>query len=85
MIVINGDFMTFFFTNMTVFRIANISPRKGPIAGMNKPGTAKIGAISKAPNCKKGDPLGFVKLQFVANNEKIKGDPWKILKFGKSF
>ena len=31
----------------------------------NKPGTAKVGAISKAQNCKRGDPLGFVKLQLV--------------------
>ena len=33
---------------------------------VNKPGTAKAGAISKAQNCKRGDFLGFVKLQFVA-------------------
>ena len=42
----------------------------------NKPGTAKAGAISKAQNarsfqnCKKGDPLGFLKLQFVGKNQK---------------
>ena len=35
----------------------------------NKPGTAKVGAISKAQNCKRGDPLGFVKLQLVAKYE----------------
>ena len=35
-----------------------------------KPGTAKIGAISKAQTCKRGDPLGFVKLHLVAKYEK---------------
>ena len=47
---------------------------------MNKPGTAEVGAISKAQNCKRGDALGFVKLQSVAKYKKIKGDPWEILK-----
>ena len=48
---------------------------------INKPGTAKVGAVSKAQNCKKGDPLGFVKLQLVAKYEKkLKGDPWEIFK-----
>ena len=37
---------------------------------INKPGTAKVGAISKGQNCKRGDPLGFVKLQLVAKYEK---------------
>ena len=37
---------------------------------MNKPRAAKVGAISKAQNCKRGDPLGFVKLQLVAKYEK---------------
>ena len=35
----------------------------------NKPGTAKVGPISKskkAQNCKRGVSLGFVKLQLVA-------------------
>ena len=36
----------------------------------NKPGTAKVGALSKAQSCKKGDALGFVKLQLVAKYEK---------------
>ena len=37
----------------------------------NKPGTAKVvGAISKAQNCKKGDPSGFVKFLLVAKYEK---------------
>ena len=36
----------------------------------NKPRTAKVGAISKAQNCKRGDSLGFVKLQLVAKYEK---------------
>ena len=36
----------------------------------NKPRTAKVGAISKAQNCKRGDPAGFAKLQLVAKNEK---------------
>ena len=38
--------------------------------GKNEPRTAKVGAISKAQNCKRGDPSGFVKLQLVANYEK---------------
>ena len=38
--------------------------------GSNKPGTAKVGAISKAQNCKRGDPLGFVKLQLAAKYQK---------------
>ena len=47
----------------------------------NKPGTAKVGATSKAQNCKRGDHLGFVKFQLVAKYEKkTKGDPWEILK-----
>ena len=52
----------------------------------NKPGTAKVGAISKAQNCKSGDPLGFLKLQLVEKYEnKLKGDLWEILKnFGKT-
>ena len=33
--------------------------------GINKPGTAKVGAISKAQNCKRVDTLGFVKRQLV--------------------
>ena len=34
---------------------------------INKPGTAKVGATSRAQNCKRGgDPLVFVKLQSVA-------------------
>ena len=37
---------------------------------VNKPRTAKVGAISKAQNCKRGDSLGFVKLQLVAKYEK---------------
>ena len=42
----------------------------------NKPGTAKVGAISKAQICKRGDPLGFVKLQLVEKYEKkTKGGP----------
>ena len=36
----------------------------------NKPRTAKVGAISKAQNCKRGDSLGFVKLQLVAKYDK---------------
>ena len=43
---------------------------------INKPGTAKIGAISRAQNCEKGDPLGFVKLQLVAKFQKTKGGPF---------
>ena len=56
-----------------------------------KPGTVTIGAISKTQkaqtfqNCKRGNSLGFLKLQFVAKYEKkIKGghfgDFKKILK-----
>ena len=45
----------------------------------NKPATAKVGAISQAKTCKRGDPLGFVKLQLVAKYEKrIKGRFLKI-------
>ena len=57
--------------------------RKAPTK--NKPGAAKVGAISKAQNCKRA--LGFVKLQLVAKYEKtFKGDPWEILKnFRKTF
>ena len=48
----------------------------------NKPGTAKVGAISKAQNCKKGDPLGFLNLQLVEKYEKkLKEDIWEILIF----
>ena len=36
----------------------------------NKSRTAKVGAISKAQKCKRGDPSGFVKLQLVAKHEK---------------
>ena len=45
-------------------------------ATYKKPGTAKVGAISKSQkaqkslNCKRGDPLGFLKLQFSAKYEK---------------
>ena len=45
------------------------------------PRTAKVGAISKAQNCKMGDPSGFVKLQLVAKYEKkIEGEPFGDLK-----
>ena len=40
---------------------------------INKPGTAKVGAIYKAQNCKRGDHLGFVELQLVAKYEKNEG------------
>ena len=44
---------------------------------INKPGTAKIGAISEAQNCKKRGPLGFVKLQLVAKfQKKNEGGPF---------
>ena len=46
----------------------------------NKPGTAKVGVISKTQNCKRGDLLSFVKLQLVAKYEKNVGDPWGVLK-----
>ena len=39
----------------------------------NKPRTAKVGAISKAENCKRGDPSGFVELQLVTKYENLKG------------
>ena len=44
----------------------------------NKPGTSNVGAISKAQNCKRGDPLGFLKLQLVAQ-KKLKVDPLETL------
>ena len=49
----------------------------------NKPGTAKVGIISKArkaqrfENCKMGDPLDFLKLQFVAKYEKKRRGPFR--------
>ena len=43
---------------------------------VNKSGSAKVGVISKAQNCKKEDPLRFVKLQLAAKySRKLKGDP----------
>ena len=52
----------------------------------NKPRTAKVGAISKAQNCERGDPSGFVKLQLVANMKKIEGGPFgDFKKFLKKF
>ena len=55
--------------------------------GYKQAGTAKVGAISEAQiaqsfqNCKKGDPLGSLKLQLVAKYEKkMRGDPLKTLK-----
>ena len=48
--------------------------------GINKPGTAEVSAITKAQNCKRVDPLGFVKRQLV------KGGPLgDFKKFGKKF
>ena len=38
-------------------------------AAFNKSRTAKVGTRSKAQNCKREDPLGFVKLQLVAKYE----------------
>ena len=49
------------------------------IAEINKPRTAKVGAISKAQNSKRGPP-GFVKLQLVAKYKKIEGEPFRNLK-----
>ena len=48
----------------------NLQKLTKPISKINKPRTAKVGAISKAQNCKRGDSLGFVKLQLVAKYEK---------------
>ena len=49
--------------------------KSGPFrVNWNKPGTAHVGAISKAQNYKTGDPLGFVKLQLVAKYGKIEGE-----------
>ena len=33
-----------------------------------------------AENCKKGDPFGFLKIQFVAKYQKLKGDPLETFK-----
>ena len=54
---------------------------------LNEPRTAKVGAISKAQNCERGDPSGFVKLQLVAKYEKkLKGGPFgDFKKFLKKF
>ena len=42
---------------------------------------AKVATISKAQNCKKWDPSGFVELQLVAKYEKkLKGSPFGDLK-----
>ena len=47
---------------------------------LNKPRTAKVGAISKAQNLK-GGPSGFVKLQLFAKNFKnLKGGPFGDMK-----
>ena len=47
----------------------------------NKPRTAKVGAIPKAQNCKRGDPSGFVKLQLVAKYEQnLRGALWGLEK-----
>ena len=49
----------------------------------NKTRTSKVGAISKAQKVSKivkGDPLGFLKIQFVAKYQKLKGHPLKTLK-----
>ena len=53
----------------------------------NKPRTAKVGAISKAQNCERGDPSGFVKLQLVAKNFlKIEGGTlWRHEKISEKF
>ena len=64
--------------------IFNIPYLKIIVLYSNKPGTAKVGAISKAQNCKRGNPLGFVKLQLVAKfQKKLKGDPLETLKKSK--
>ena len=50
----------------------------------NKPRTAKIGGISKAQNCKRGDLSGFVKLQLVAKYEKkLRGALWGLEKISQ--
>ena len=50
----------------------------------NKPRTAKVCAISKAQNCKKWDPSGFVELQLVAKYEKIwRGTLWGLEKISQ--
>ena len=42
---------------------------------MNKPGTAKVGAISKDQNCKRGDPLTLtVIFEHCHSAEKCKWD-----------
>ena len=53
----------------------------------NKPGTAKDGAISKAQNCERGGPSGFVKFQsWLQNMKKIEGGPFgDFKKFPKKF
>ena len=58
----------------------------------NKPRTAKVGAISKAQNCNRGDPSGFVKLRNSSWLQKFKKNEWgpfgdikNIPKFFKKF
>ena len=56
-------------------RIKNY-PLQESKAPSNEPGTAKVGAVSKVQNCNRGDPLGFLKLQLVAQYEKNEGGPF---------
>ena len=50
----------------------------------NKPRKAKVGAISKAQNCKRGDPSGFVKLSWLQNmKKKLKGALWGLGKISQ--
>ena len=55
------------------FELNYVKIQRSVYCNNNKPRTAKVGAISKAENCKRGDPLGFVELQLVAKYEKLKG------------
>ena len=51
---------------------------------LDNPGTAEVGAISKAQNCKKGTLWAlFVgcNSSWLQNMKKIKWDPWEILKY----
>ena len=51
-------------------------PKNNTKKAFNKTRTSKVGAISKAQNCKRG-PSGFVKLQLVSKYEKkIEGEPF---------
>ena len=69
---------TFFATNFQT-----IHWEAQQVQAFNKPGTAKVDAKGSESTkfCRRGDPSGFSKLQFVAKYEKNEGGPF--VEFGK--